>query len=51
MNEMSDDGLTFSAALTRLRGGGRVRRKEWPEGRFLYLVPGSTFKVSREPLL
>lgn len=48
---MSDEGKTFSAALTQLRGGGRVRRREWPEGMFLYLVPGSTFKVSREPLL
>ncbi len=47
----SDDRMTFGAALALLKRGGRVRRTEWERGMFLYLVPGSTFKVSREPLL
>lgn len=52
MNEALDAiGTDFGAALYMLRTGGRVRRKCWERGIFLYLVPGSTFKVSREPLL
>ena len=32
--------------------GGRVRRRGWNgKGMFLFLVPGSTFKVNRAPLL
>ena len=43
---------TFGVALARLKNGGRVRRAGWNgKGMFLFLVPGSTFKVSRPPLL
>lgn len=49
---MSRVGLDFSAALRELRDGQRVCRSGW-NGKvmFLYLVPGSTFRVNRAPLL
>jgi hypothetical protein len=44
--------LTFGAALYRLKLGLRVAREGWNgKGMFLFLVPGSTFHVNREPLL
>jgi hypothetical protein len=44
--------MDFGQALTALKGGGRVTRPGWNgKGMFLYLVPGSTFKVNRPPLL
>lgn len=43
---------TFSTALMYLKDGRRVARKGWNgKGMFLFLVPGSTFKVNRPPLL
>lgn len=44
--------MDFGSALTALKFGGRVARAGW-NGRsmFLFLVPGSTFRVSRPPLL
>jgi len=46
--EMSD----FSKALELLKKGEKVARVGWNgKGMFLFLVPGSTFKVNRPPLL
>lgn len=45
-------GMTFSQALELLKAGGRVARAGWNgKGMFIFLVPGSTFKVNRPPLL
>lgn len=44
--------LSFSHALDLIKAGKRVARAGWNgKGMFVFLVPGSTFKVSREPLL
>ena len=44
--------MNFGDALHLLRNGLKVQRSGWNgEGMFLFLVPGSTFKVSRPPLL
>lgn len=46
------EGLTFGQALEALKLGQKVARKGWNgKGMFLFLVPGSTFKVNRKPLL
>lgn len=40
-------GLSFSKALDWLKAGKKVARKGWNgKGMWLYLVPGSQFKVS-----
>jgi hypothetical protein len=42
----------FGGALSALKAGQRVCRAGWNgKGMFLFLVPGSTFKVNRPPLL
>lgn len=44
--------MSFSEALKYLKAGTRVYRAGWNgKGMFLFLVPGSTFKVNRPPLL
>jgi len=44
--------MSFSQALYHVKAGGRVAREGWNgKGMFLFLVPGSTFKVNRPPLL
>lgn len=44
--------LTFSEALVELKAGNKVCRSGWNgKGMFIFLVPGSIFKVSRPPLL
>lgn len=44
--------MNFGYALDRLKMGGKVARAGWNgKGMFLFLVPGSTFEVSRPPLL
>lgn len=44
--------MDFSEALHALKRGERVCREGWNgKGMFLFLVPGSVFKVNREPLL
>ena len=44
--------LTFSEALMALKDNKKVRRTGWNgKGMFIFLVPGSTFKVNRPPLL
>jgi Protein of unknown function (DUF2829) len=43
--------LDFADALSSLKQGGRVTRTGWNgKGMFVYLVPGSQFKVNRLPL-
>jgi len=42
----------FAWALRHVKAGGRVQRRGWNgKGMFIFLVPGSTFQVNREPLL
>lgn len=44
--------MDFSAALSLVKQGHRVAREGWNgKGMFIFLVPGSTFEVSRAPLL
>jgi hypothetical protein len=44
--------FNFSLALDMLRNGHCVARKGWTGGEmFIFMVPGSTFKVNRAPLL
>ena len=43
---------TFSEALELLKQGKKVARSSWNgKGMFVFLVLGSTFKVTRAPLL
>jgi len=56
MNERAaqsgDELMTFGDALFLLKQGGKVARIGWNgKGMFLFLVPGSVFKVNRPPLL
>lgn len=45
-------GLSFGEAIQELKLGHKVARAGWNgKGMFLFLVPGSTFKVNRAPLL
>jgi hypothetical protein len=45
-------GLSFSDALIGLKVGRRYARAGWNgKSMFIFLVPGSVFKVNREPLL
>ena len=42
----------FSIALLNIKSGHRVARSGWNgKGMFIFLVPGSVFKVNREPLM
>jgi len=51
MSEVSNNH-TFGDAIAALKEGKRVARSGWNgKGMFLFLVPGSTFKVNRPPLL
>ena len=46
------DGLTFGLAVEAMKLGKKVARSGWNgKGMFLFLVPGSVFKVNRPPLL
>jgi hypothetical protein len=52
VTEGSAQALTFGDALHFLQQGKKVARHGWNgKGQFLFLVPGSTFKVNRPPLL
>ena len=47
-----DDQFDFAIALRQLKFGRKVARKGWNgKDMFIFLVPGSTFKVNRPPLL
>ncbi len=44
--------MDFGRALSLIKVGHRVARHGWNgKGMFIFLVPGSTFKVNRPPLL
>lgn len=43
--------MKFHKVLLRLQDGERFRRDSWEAGSFIFLVPGSSFKVNRSPLL
>ena len=44
--------FNFSIALDYLKTGKKVARQGWNgKGMFIFLVPGSEFKVDRPPLL
>ena len=44
--------MTFGEAIEALKAGHKVAREGWNEKDvFLFLVPGSTFKVNRPPLM
>ena len=46
------EDMTFGAAIEALKVGKKVARAGWNgKGMFLFLVPGSTFKVNRPPLM
>ena len=46
------ESMSFGLAIEALKAGKKVSRAGWNgKGMFLFLVPGSTFKVSRAPLL
>jgi len=46
------DGMSFGLAVEALKKGFKVARAGWNgKGMFLFLVPGSVFKVNRAPLL
>jgi len=45
-------GMSFGLAVEAMKKGLRVARSGWNgKGMFLFLVPGSKFKVNRPPLL
>ena len=49
---MSADGLSFGLAIDAMKLGLLVARKGWNgKDMFIFLVPGSVFKVNRAPLL
>ena len=46
------EDMTFGLAIEALKAGKKVARAGWNgKGMFLFLVPGSTFKVNRPPLM
>ncbi|WP_297478368.1 DUF2829 domain-containing protein [Ferrovum sp.] len=50
--EGPNQALTFGDAVHLLKRGKKVARAGWNgKGMFLFLVPGSTFKVNRAPLM
>jgi|SRR5580700_9513598 hypothetical protein len=50
--EGENQALTFGDAVALLKLGKKVARAGWNgKGMLVYLVPGSTFSVSRAPLL
>lgn len=49
---MDNTKLSFSDALLFIKAGKKVCRAGWNgKGMFVFLVPGSVFKVNRAPLL
>jgi len=41
----------FDETIKAVKAGKKARRDSWKEGEFIFLVPGSNFKVNRAPLL
>lgn len=51
MSHACQDG-SIGWAVHQMKMGAKVRRSGWNgKGMFLFLVPGSTFRVNRAPLL
>ena len=49
---MGDNIFDFGGALQLLKEGHKLARSGWNgKGMFIFLVPGSVFKVNRAPLL
>lgn len=42
--------MNFSEALHLIKAGEKMRRREWKNALFVFLVDGSKFQVSRAPL-
>lgn len=42
--------MTFSEALALIKDGKKLTREHWVNAKCVFLVPGSTFTVSRAPL-
>jgi hypothetical protein len=42
--------MTFGDAIAEMQFDKKVRRDGWDRDQFIFLVPGSTFKVNRPPL-
>lgn len=52
LNELRQGHASFGSAVAALKQDYKVARSGWNgKGMFLFLVPGSTFKVNRAPLL
>ena len=52
MKEQIYSQTDFSTALMYVKNGKKMQRQGWNgKGMFIFLVPGSTFKVNRPPLL
>jgi hypothetical protein len=52
LHELRQGYASFGSAVAALKQGYKVTRSGWNgKGMFLFLVPGSTFKVNRAPLL
>jgi hypothetical protein len=48
----STEGMTFGHAVEAAKKGMKIARRGWNgKGMFVFLVPGSEFKVNRPPLL
>ena len=45
-----EQNLNFESAMTMLRAGHKVGRRQWVNARFVFLVQGSQFTVNRAPL-
>lgn len=46
------NAMTFGLAIEAMKMGKKVARAGWNgKGMFIFLIPGSTFKVNRAPLL
>lgn len=44
--------MNFGDALIQIKAGGRLQREGWNgKGMFIFLVPGSKFRVNRPPLM
>lgn len=50
IDSVMDETRTFAEALYEIKAGQKMRRKAWPSDRFVYLVAGSEFSVTRPPL-
>lgn len=50
VDSVMDTERTFNEALYEIKAGQKMRRKSWDADRFVYLVQGSEFSVTRPPL-